>query len=100
MEPPPWEIVAGAAITPFLVLHAFSSGTSALTGTEAISNGITAFRAPRSRNAGLTLIWMGLILGSLFLGISFLVGPIGATPSDRRSFYRIWKCTYKTVFPP
>lgn len=82
VDPPPLEIVAGAAITPFLVLHAFSSGTSALTGTEAISNGITAFREPRSRNAGLTLIWMGIILGSLFLGISFLVGPIDAIPSE------------------
>ncbi len=43
-------------ITPFLLLHAFSSGTSALTGIEAISNGITAFKEPRSKNAGKTLI--------------------------------------------
>ena len=82
VDPPPLEAVGAAAITPFLILHAFSSGTAALTGTEAISNGITAFREPRSRNAGRTLIWMGLILGSFFLGISFLVGPIGAVPSE------------------
>jgi amino acid transporter len=83
VDPPPLEVLGGAAaITPFLILHAFSSGTAALTGTEAISNGITAFREPRSHNAGRTLIWMGLILGSLFLGISFLVGPIGAVPSE------------------
>jgi hypothetical protein len=63
-------------------LHAFSSGTAALTGVEAISNGITAFREPRSRNAGITLIWMALILGSLFLGISFLTGQISAIPSE------------------
>jgi amino acid transporter len=69
-------------ITPFLILHAFSSGTAALTGVEAISNGITAFKEPRSHNAGITLIWMTMILGSLFLGISFLVGPIGAIPSE------------------
>ncbi len=69
-------------ITPFLILHAFSSGTAALTGVEAISNGITAFKEPRSHNAGITLIWMTVILGSLFLGISFLVGPIGAIPSE------------------
>src|SRR5512138_430174 len=45
-------------ITPFLLLHAFANGTTALTGVEAISNGITAFKEPRSRNAGITLIWM------------------------------------------
>ena len=71
-----------ATVTPFLILHAFSSGTAALTGVEAISNGITAFKEPRSRNAGITLIWMSLILGVLFLGISFLVQPIGAVPSE------------------
>ena len=65
----------------FLILHAFSSGTTALTGVEAISNGITAFREPRSRNAGVTLIWMSVILGTLFLSITFLSHQIGAVPS-------------------
>lgn len=69
-------------VTPFLLLHAFSSGTAALTGIEAISDGITAFKEPRSRNAGITLIWMATILSTLFLGISFLTGKIGATPSE------------------
>jgi amino acid transporter len=69
-------------ITPFLILHAFSSGTAALTGVEAISNGIPAFKEPRSRNAGITLIWMSIILGSLFLGITFLAHQIGAIPSE------------------
>ncbi len=69
-------------VTPFLLLHAFSSGTAALTGIEAISNGITAFKEPRSKNAGITLIWMSAILASLFLGISFLAGQIGAVPSE------------------
>ncbi len=69
-------------ITPFLILHAFASGTTALTGVEAISNGITAFKEPRSKNAGVTLIWMSLILGTLFLGISFLAKEIGAVPSE------------------
>ena len=63
-----------ATITPFILLHAFANGTTALTGVEAISNGITAFKEPRSKNAGITLIWMSLILGSLFLGLSFLSG--------------------------
>jgi amino acid transporter len=85
VDPPPLEIAAVRTITPFLILHAFSSGTAALTGVEAISNGITAFREPRSRNAGITLIWMSLILGTLFLGITFLVGHIGAVPSEEET---------------
>lgn len=74
-----------APISAFLILHAFSSGTAALTGVEAISNGITAFKEPRSRNAGITLIWMSFILGSFFLGISFLSRYIGAIPSEEET---------------
>jgi amino acid transporter len=74
------EAISG--VTAFLLLHAFSSGTAALTGVEAISNGITAFKEPRSRNAGITLIWMAVILGLLFLGISFLTREIHAIPSE------------------
>jgi len=73
------------AITPFLILHAFASGTTALTGIEAISNGITAFKEPRSRNAGITLILMAFILSSLFLSISFLSGHIAAVPSEEET---------------
>jgi amino acid transporter len=68
-------------VTPFLLLHAFANGTTALTGVEAISNGITAFKEPRSRNAGITLIWMSLILGCLFLGISYLTAQVGGVYS-------------------
>lgn len=74
------EAISG--VTAFLLLHAFSSGTAALTGVEAISNGITAFKEPRSRNAGITLIWMAFILGLLFIGISFLAREIHAVPSE------------------
>jgi amino acid transporter len=82
-DPPEVELLHGISqITPFLILHAFASGTTALTGVEAISNGITAFKEPRSKNAGITLVWMALILGSLFLGISFLAKEIGAIPSE------------------
>jgi amino acid transporter len=70
------------ALTAFLVLRAFSSGTVALTGTEAISNGVTAFREPRGRNAGITLLWMATILSTLFLGITFLAVKIRAVPSE------------------
>lgn len=85
-NPPHLELTEPLAIlTPFLLLHAFSSGTAALTGIEAISNGITAFKEPRSRNAGITLIWMAGILSALFLGISFLAGHIGAIPSEEET---------------
>ncbi len=83
VDPP--EILAHGITTfglPFLVLHAFSSGTAALTGIEAISNGTTAFKEPRSKNASATLTWMAVILAVLFLGISFLASQIGATPSE------------------
>ena len=83
-NPPEIEHVGEAltGISAFLLLHAFSSGTAALTGVEAISNGITAFKEPRSRNAGITLIWMAFILGLLFMGISYLTKEIHAVPSE------------------
>lgn len=67
---------------PFLILHAFSSGTTALTGIEAISNGTTAFQEPRGKNASTTLTWMAIILATLFLGISFLSSQVQAVPSE------------------
>lgn len=86
VNPPEMHSFGEAAmIGPFLILHAFSSGTAAMTGIEAISSGITAFKEPRSRNAGITLLWMIAILGSMFLSISFLVGPIGAVPSEQET---------------
>ncbi|MBK8616813.1 MAG: APC family permease [Anaerolineales bacterium] len=74
-----------SAITPFILLHAFANGTTALTGVEAISNGITAFKEPRSKNAGITLIWMSLILGTLFLALSFLTGKVQAVFSEEET---------------
>jgi amino acid transporter len=86
IDPPESQIAHTiAAITPFLLLHAFANGTTALTGVEAISNGITAFKEPRSRNAGITLIWMSIILGSLFLGISYLTKHIGGVFSEEET---------------
>lgn len=84
LDPPEVEFhgEAIAVITPFLLLHAFSSGTAALTGIEAISNGITAFKEPRSKNAGITLVWMAVILSAFFLGISFITNYIHAVPSE------------------
>ncbi|HVN54647.1 MAG TPA: APC family permease [Anaerolineaceae bacterium] len=83
IDPPVLEVIQPTqAITAFLILRAFSSGTTALTGVEAISNGIPAFKEPKSQNAGVTLIWMSIILGSLILMISFLSAHIVAIPSE------------------
>ncbi|MGH2495677.1 MAG: APC family permease [Ktedonobacteraceae bacterium] len=56
----------------FLILKSFAAGCSALTGTEAISNGIPAFKKPEARNAATTLTWMVVILGTLFIGTTIL----------------------------
>ncbi len=83
VNPPEMTLIRETApVTLFLILHAFSSGTTALTGVEAISNGITAFREPRSHHAGKTLVIMSVILGTLFLSITFLSSEIGAVPSE------------------
>jgi amino acid transporter len=81
------EVAKGVtAIGLFVILHAFSSGSTALTGVEAISNGVPAFRRPQSRNAAETLAIMGAIAVTMFLGISFLATHVhGVTVSATRS---------------
>jgi amino acid transporter len=69
------------AIGLWLVLQAFAAGCTALTGVEAISNGVPAFRKPESRNAATTLTWMVLLLGVMFLGITWLASAYGALPN-------------------
>ena len=71
----------GGQLGLFLVLKGFSSGAVALTGTEAISNGVPAFRRPSSKNAGTTLVWMGVILGTLFFGSAVLAHHLQPYPS-------------------
>ncbi|MEU7692186.1 APC family permease [Microbispora hainanensis] len=73
--------LAGFAMA-FLVLRAFSSGCAALTGVEAISNGVPAFRKPKSRNAATTLLMMGLIAVVMFSGIIFLGLKSGVKLTD------------------
>jgi amino acid transporter len=74
-----------APLTLFLILRAFSSGSTALTGIEAISNGITAFKEPRSKNAARTLVVMSSLLVVLFLGTTFLSRHIQAIPSHHET---------------
>jgi amino acid transporter len=63
-----------------LILRAFASGSVALTGTEAVSNGVPAFRPPEWVNARAVLVMMGAFFGTIFLGISFLAGQLGVVP--------------------
>jgi amino acid transporter len=82
IDPPPVETLHTEPLTLFLLLRAFSNGTTALTGVECISNGVKAFKEPRAHNAAVTMIWMSTILGVLFVGIVYLLGAIGAVPSE------------------
>ncbi|MBA4421334.1 MAG: permease [Anaerolinea sp.] len=82
VNPPTVEMDLLQPITVFLILKAFANGTTSLTGVEAISNGITAFKEPRSKNAGTTLVWMAGILGSMLIATTFLAIKIGALPAE------------------
>ncbi len=71
------EIREGAkALGLLMLLRAFSSGAVALSGVEAVSNGVPAFKKPESKNASITLMWMGGILGSCFFGVSVLASHL------------------------
>ncbi len=77
----------GGSLGLFLLLKGFSSGAVALTGVEAISNGVPAFRRPESKNAAITLVWMGLILGTLFFGVSVLAHHTHPYPSHDQTVF-------------
>ena len=71
------DIREGAkALGLLMLLRAFSSGAVALSGVEAVSNGVPAFKKPESKNASITLMWMGGILGSCFFGVSVLASHL------------------------
>ena len=73
------------ALTLFLILRAFASGCTALTGVEAISNGIPAFQKPEAENAGKTLIAMAALLATMFLGITFLARSLSVIPIEHET---------------
>src|SRR5881296_2429979 len=68
-----------------LFLRAFSSGCTALTGVEAVSDGVPAFKPPEARNASVVLTWLGVILITLFLGITFLAYDFGIVPREHET---------------
>ena len=69
----------------FLILHAFASGGAAMTGVEAISNGVPAFKEPSWKNARATLMVMGGFLGVMFLGLSWLASQVHAVPVEEKT---------------
>ncbi len=79
----PTVAATGGSLSLFILLRGFSSGAVALTGVEAISNGVPAFRRNESKNAATTLVWMATILGSLFLGVSILAHHLEPYPSEK-----------------
>jgi amino acid transporter len=93
----PDPVAAGTgAVTLFVVLRAFASGSTALTGVEAIANGVNAFRHPQGTNAARTLAVLGAIAISMFLGVSFLAVHVHACPSGTDS---VVSQIARTVFP-
>ena len=72
-------------VTILLLMRAFSSGAIALSGIEAISNGVPSFRPPESKNASTTLVWMGVILASFFIGISTLANHLRPTVNEEET---------------
>ncbi len=81
VEPLP-SMAPAEPLTLFLLLRAFSSGCTALTGVEVISNGVSAFKKPEPKNAAFTMIGMAAILGTMFIGISAMAYYFGIVPKD------------------
>ncbi|MCL6587916.1 MAG: APC family permease [Anoxybacillus sp.] len=69
----------------FILLRAFASGCSAMTGVEAISNGVPSFKPDSSKNAAITMGWMSFLLGTMFLGITVLAAGFGVTPLEHKT---------------
>lgn len=94
-HPPP---AAVQSLGWLLILRAFASGCSALTGIEAISNGVQAFRPPESRNAAQTLVVMAALLGVMFVGVSYLTQALGVVYSPTQSQESLLSLLSRTVF--
>ncbi len=84
--PPPADARVGVeSITIFLILRAFSSGCAAVTGIEAVANGVPNFKRPEAKNAATTQLWMGVILAFFFMGTSILAHRMDILPSESQS---------------
>ncbi|HSA61942.1 MAG TPA: APC family permease [Nitrospiraceae bacterium] len=80
--PPGGGATSMEGLTLFLILRSFAAGCSAVTGMEVISNGVKAFRHPEPHNAAITMVWMSVILATLFMGISWMAYHYGILPKE------------------
>src|SRR5215471_5107516 len=91
---------ATESLTLFLILKSFAAGCSAMTGVEAISNGVPAFKKPEARNARITLTWMAVILGTLFIGITLLATSFGVEANAASNPTVIGQIAFKVFTGP
>ena len=100
-SPPPQDLpgAGGAeALTVLLLIRAFASGSVALTGTEAIANGVPAFKQPEPKNAAATLTAMAILLGILFVGITIVADAFGIVPVDEPAVKTVISQVAATIF--
>ncbi len=84
-------------LTLFLILRSFAAGCAAVTGMEVISNGVKSFRRPEPHNAAITMVWMSLILATLFIGISWMAYHYGILPkADETVVSQLARLTFGT----
>ncbi|MBI3913377.1 MAG: APC family permease [Chloroflexi bacterium] len=95
VEAPPLLKIA-EPVSYWLILRAFSAGAVAMSGTEAISNGVPAFQKPESKNAAATLTVMATLLSAFFLGISFLATHMGLAPGEETIMSQIARAVFGT----
>ena len=93
---PPLVLQVAQPVTLWLILRSFSAGAVAMSGTEAISNGVPAFQKPESKNAARTLTWMAALLGVFFLGVSYLSMHMGLVPSDETIISQVARAVFGT----
>ena len=83
---PPDAVAAGAqGVGLFLILRAFSSGSAALTGIEAVADGVPSFKQPEAKNAATVLVWMAIVLATFFVGLTVLARQLGVAPSETKT---------------
>ncbi|MBM4421319.1 MAG: APC family permease [Chloroflexi bacterium] len=97
--PVPFEDHGTMALTTLLVLRAFASGSVGLTGSEAVANGVPNFKPPEPRNAVITLLLMGGLFSTIFLGITYLATTIGVQP-DHGELETVNSMLTRAVFGP
>ncbi|MBI5034948.1 MAG: APC family permease [Chloroflexi bacterium] len=96
---PPPILAVTEPLTILLILRAFSAGAVAMSGVEAISNGVPAFQKPEPKNAATTLIVMATLLGAFFLGVTYLASHMGLVPSEETIISQMARAVYGTSLP-